>query len=308
MSGPVQAQGGGSAHHGKILVLGASGFVGRRLFRRLGAGQAVGTYCAHPFDDGIRFDSATMSLPEIVTDPSEIDFAVVLLGDTEPNSCFADPECSRRINVDGVIRVADQLAAWGIYQVFTSSEFVFDGAKGDYVEEDDANPILLYGHQKLEVERHLAARCDNGSILRVAKVFGDTPGDGTLFTGMIEAIRTQPAIKSAADQRFSPVFVDDVADAILACGRQRMQGLYHLAGPVGVSRMEALEIAVEEMRARFPVQVDLQPCSIRDFPLPEPRPLDVSMRPDKLLRETGLQFRHPRDICRGIVARLAEAG
>lgn len=285
----------------RILILGGSSFVGRHLFARLGADRAIATYNASAKPGMVRFDSTTMDLAELVS-PKTISHAVLLLGDTKPDSCFADPARSRALNVDSIARVIERLNQWGVPVIFTSSEFVFDGDKGDYVETDPAEPILLYGAQKLEVERIVERTCRDWVTLRLAKIYGEDPTDGTLFTGWLRELTRIKSMKCAYDQRFSPVHVDDVCDAIMAGVEGKLSGLYHCAGPEGLNRTELLELLLTAVRVHRPVDLEVTACSIRDFPLPEKRPLDVSMRPDKLVRDSGLILRHPEDVCRRLAA------
>lgn len=287
------------------LILGGSSFVGRHLYRRLGPDRALTTYNANPVADGIRFDSTSMALAEIVPDPDAVDRAILLLGDTRPDSCVADRERSRRVNVEGIKRVIDQLREWGIRPVFTSSELVFDGTKGEYVESDPPNPILLYGEQKLEIERYLEKTTDDFAVLRLAKVYGDVAGDGTLFDGLMKTARAGGSARIAADQRFSPVYVGDVCDAIMAAADGDLRGVYHVAGPEPLTRLECLRTVIEALERRGPIDLMIETCSIHDFGLPEKRPVDVSMKPDRLLAETGLRLRTARESCRILAESLS---
>jgi dTDP-4-dehydrorhamnose reductase len=286
----------------KVIVLGGSSFVGRYLSTALGTQRVVATYCKAPFPGGLRFDSVTMDLTDIVKVPSDFSHAVLLLGDTKPDSCVRDPIRSQAVNFDGIVRVLKRLQEWGIKPIFTSSEFVFDGTKGDYVETDEARPILLYGRQKLEVERYIERNFSDWVVLRLAKVYGLTMGDGTIFTDWLDAVDRQGEIMCAADQRFSPVFVGNVVASIIATIERRIQGLFHCAGPRGLSRVEMLEILLRELSSRGSRIPTIRQCSIRDFPLPEPRPLDVTMRNDQLAEATAIRFLDPGDACRHIVA------
>lgn len=286
----------------KILVFGGSSFVGRHLTRALNAGEFLATYSRTSVAGAVRFDALSMRVRDILPEPRAFSHAVLLLGDTQPDSCFADPTRSRALNVDAIRRLIDDLTQLGIAPVFTSSEFVFDGVKGNYIESDIARPVLLYGTQKLEIEGHLAGTVRDFAILRLAKVYGLDPGDRTLFTGWHASLGGQRTIRCAVDQRFSPVFVGDVVAAILAVARHRLRGTYHVAGPVDMSRLELLELMLTELRRHGPVAVNVEPCSIDDFGLPERRPRDVSMRPDKLIATTGIEPTHPAEACRRICA------
>ena len=289
------------------LILGGSSFVGRRLYQRLGAERAIATFNNNPFDGGVHFDSVSMDLADIVPDPAHIDHAILLLGDTQPDSCVADRERSHLANVVSIKHIIDRLKEWNIRPVFTSSEFIFDGEAGDYTESDEATPILLYGEQKLAVEKYIQDKTDDYAILRLAKIFGDDLDDGTLFSGLVAAAYSETAMRIASDQRFSPVHVDDVCDAILAACEGKLNGVYHVGGPQGLSRLECLHLAINAARRHAKIDVSIETCSIHDFDLPEKRPLDVSMKPDKLVAEMGTRLRTAEESC-AIIADAMFAG
>jgi len=290
-----------------ILVLGASSYVGRGLMRRLGPERALGSYHSSPLPGGFRFDATRDDLASRIDEPSRFSHAVLLLGETQPDRCVARPEASQALNVDAVCAVVDQLDAWDIVPVFTSTEFVFDGARGNYREDDPPAPVLLYGRQKLAVERDLQQRGRPHLILRLAKVYGDAPGDGTLFADWLEAIEHGRPIRCATDQAFSPVHVDDVAAAIALAIERRLTGLYHLSGNRRFRRIELLQTFLKAYERRSGrADLRLSTCSIHDFELPEPRPVDVSLVADKLVAATGMAFRDPAEACISLLERAAQ--
>ncbi len=274
----------------KLLILGASSSVGSHLYSRLGPERAIGTFNSKPVPGGRRFDSLSMRLNQVV-EKGEARHAAVLLADPQPDSCLKDPEKSRRLNVTAMMALLEQCWELGIVPIFASTEFVFDGAKGDYIESDRADPILLYGQQKKEIEDFLAASGRPYCCFRLAKVYGDRPGDGTLFTAWASQLAGGTRhFRCAVDQRFSPVFVGDVGETILRMADRDLRGVYHLSGNQAFSRIDLLRRTVAAFAARRPVEVEIEACSIDDFPLPEPRPKDVSMRADALARATGFRF------------------
>lgn len=284
----------------KILVFGASSYVGKHLIRKLGQDRAIGTYNRTPIDNGRHFDSLHMRVGDIFDGREQVSHAVILIGDTDPDSCVADPALSRAINVESTKTMIDDLLALGVKIIFTSTEFVFDGNRGMYNEKDKINPILLYGEQKAEIEIYLQTVAPDACILRLAKVYGLTPSDGTLFTGMFDLIRSTTTIRCAGDQIFSPVYVGDVVNAILAGIETPLSGLFHIAGPDTNSRLGFLHQVIEEEGPEGVMNLEVAECSIHDFDLPEPRPLNVSMNSDKLFSATGLNFLRSADACKRI--------
>ena len=284
------------------MILGGSGFIGRHLCQRLGSDLSVATYNLNPASGMIRFDSLTMDLNRLLDRMDGISHAVILLGDVEPNSCFRNVKRSYALNVESIKRIIDVLNERDIRCVFTSSHLVFDGKKGDYVEEDTPNPILLYGLQKVEIEEYIKKNCFEYTIFRVDKVYGSTPKDKTFFTNWVDALMGgQMIIKCAADQRFSPIWVQDVVTSIHSVIEKDLHGLYHLSGPNSLLRTELLEMLIAALKAQMEIKVKVIPCSIHDFDLPEKRPVDVSMKPDKLIKHTGVVLHNPELICRRII-------
>lgn len=284
----------------KIFILGGSSFIGRHLFVRLGCDKAIATYFRNPIENGVYFDSVAMDLPEIIKSPEEISCAIILLGDTDPETCAADVKRSQSLNVESIKSILDYLKKWHLRPIFASSEFVFDGIKGNYVETDPVNPILIYGKQKAEIEKYLQNNFDKFVILRLAKVYGSELGDGTIFSNWIEAIcRGQTNIQCANDQIFSPVYLQDVVEGFIRAAKdESLNGIFHLCGDRPYRRIHLLDILLGAVRKYRQLRLKVIPSSIHDFKLREKRPVNVSMIPDKFVRATGIKLIKAEQICK----------
>lgn len=281
----------------KLLILGGSSYIGRHLIKQLLPGKYTATYATHPFDGGHEFDCTSDRLSDKFNELENYRYAILLLGDTEPDSCVLHPQRSNSINVDGITRVIDDLVEIGVGIIFVSTEFVFDGKQGQYSESDLASPILLYGTQKRIIERYLEKYAKDFAVLRLAKVYGGECGDGTLFTNWLSRIELGTLDKCASDQRFSPIHVDDVVDALLKTVKSRLQGVFHVGGPEGHSRMECLMTLLEEVGRFKHVDLTPKPCLINDFEFPEVRPVDVSMKIDKFKSQVRFRPRGIKEFC-----------
>lgn len=288
------------------LVLGASSFVGRRLMEHSDPETVTGSYRSTAISNGFKFDATKQKLTDLVNTDHAFTHAILLLGDTQPDSCFADPAVSRQINVEGVKFVIGSLFQLGIKPIFTSTEFVFDGKAGNYTEADSAHPILLYGDQKLEIENFLQQSGEDFLIYRLAKVFGDKIDDSTLFSGWARQVfNATDRLKCARDQAFSPVFVEDVIQALAIGIRDNLSGLYHLSGGQRMTRLELLELLIAQIKKHRPVPLEIETCSIHDFDLPEKRPVDVSMKIDKLTSDSSFRPSDLEELCGRLVASWA---
>jgi dTDP-4-dehydrorhamnose reductase len=267
-------------------VVGGSSYIGRRLTAQLGR-RAVATFHRRPFAGGVKFDLETDRLPR----EEAYSHAVLLSGETNPDRCAANPEATRHINVTRMCALIDGLIARGMVPIFASTESVFDGAKGNYTEDDAPNPILEYGRQKIAVENHLRSSGAPHLTFRLARVYGDA-GDGTLVPGLVESVLKDGPLSCAADQISSPIHVSDVAEGILHAIARGLTGTYHLCGHEAVSRYDIAMMAVELLRRRgVRSAAAIKPVSIREFATQEARPLDVSMSPARLVAATGLEIR-----------------
>jgi dTDP-4-dehydrorhamnose reductase len=298
---------GNSKLTGATLVLGASSNIGQRLVSRLGRENVIATFNRTPVQNGLHFDARVMALSDLPIEPDQISNAVILLGDTILDSVASDQIRARALNVTALSKIIDQLNSWDIKPIFTSTEVVYDGTGTLYDEESPANPIVLYGQQKLEIERYIQANFSDYVIFRLARIYGDTPGDGTIFIDWAQKILQGEKIICANNQRFSPVYIEDVIDCLIAAIHGRLSGLYVLGGPVGLSRLECLEMLIEAFGSKLKHPVDLEICSILDFPAIEPRPLDTTVSSKLLETEIGIRFTEIKDVCERIVTQISNA-
>ncbi len=287
----------------KILILGASGFVGGHMWELLGPDRAIAATFSADGEGTVHFDALTMELRDVVSSFDEIGHVMIFYGETHPDRCAADSGWSEALNVESTKRVIDCLVEQGIPFTFTSSEFVFDGAHGKNTENSQTNPINLYGAQKLRIEKYLEETGGDWTVMRLGKVFAADGANAKLFTGWIEEIEKGETIRVANDQVFSPILVNDVVAGCLRAAEMGIRGLYHLCGSRPYGRDQLLEMLVEEMRKYNPIVVVVEKCSIDDFGLPEPRPKDCSMLPDKLVSAIGLEITQIEEICRNTVRR-----
>jgi len=286
----------------KILALGGSSYVGKHLVASLPPEHVLFTYNRSPIEGGVQFDAASMNLSDIVIRPDEFSHAVILLGETIPASCLKDPKKSDEVNVKGIERLLDQLKEWSIKPIFTSSEYVYDGEQGNSSETDEAKPILLYGKQKLEVERYLENSGVDSVVLRLAKIVGSECGDGSLFSNWLEAFDKTNSLMCARDQTFSPVYVKDVVQSILKAIQSDLRGTYNISCSVAYTRLSLLELLVKQIKEVNPnFTLDIETCNINDFDLSERSPIDVSMDSSKFSSDAQFQFTSMDVVCKRLV-------
>ncbi len=286
----------------KILILGGSSLVGRNIISALGPRRIVATYCRREIDTGVFFDARSMSLPEIVKPADEFSHALILLGDTKPDSCISDPVRSRALNVDALKNILQYLRDQKIVPVFFSTEAVFDGKTGNYQENDQPSPLMLYAQQKLEIESHIQASFSRYLIIRLALVLGDHPSDGSLLSGWFSKIIRSEPLPCASDYICSPIYAGDVATAIGRLIDLDASGLFHVGGPEAFSRFAIGRMLADAVAEQLGLSAELVPCSMADFDLREDRPGNISLCSKKLQQATGIVPTTLRQVCQQLVA------
>jgi dTDP-4-dehydrorhamnose reductase len=276
----------------KVLILGASSFVGKNLLQDFNKSNACFTFNNNYIENGLKFNIVEDNISNLDIDFNKISHAVILVGDTEPDSCYADIPRSNELNINATIRLIDFLNKNNIKIIFCSTEFVFDGHQGMYTELDLPNPILEYGRQKHAVEIYLN-NIPNSTILRLAKVYGSKSNDCTLFSDWKRKIENDIPIECANDQYFSPVLVDDIVKIIKLSIEKQIFGLFNISCGRKYSRIDLLHTLLKYKFKNHNLKIIER--SIDDFELPESRPKDVSMNSDKARIAFNINFTTPED-------------
>ncbi|MEY4703840.1 MAG: hypothetical protein RL042_23 [Nitrospirota bacterium] len=190
--------------------------------------------------------------------------------------CQHDPTRARRINVEATALLAELSA--DIPFLFFSSDQVFDGSKGWYVETDPVNPLNVYGETKAEAERFVLQN-PRHSVIRVGLNAGTSPtGDRSFVEDMRNSVRDGKSLTLFTDEFRCPLPAGMTARAIWELIHQDRPGLYHLGGAERLSRWEIGQALIPWYRE---LAGQIRPGSVKSYD-GAPRPPDLSMCCDKL--------------------------
>ena len=284
------------------LILGGSGFLGPALEAALGSHCTVSTHHRHPVERSVCFDVRETDLAALIaTLPNRPVSAVICLGITAIDECARDPAGTALVNVQGIGRVIDVLQQHAIVPMFISSDGVFDGSHADWREQDEPCPIMEYGRHKLQVERHLLSSAGPWCVVRLPKLLDARGHPRCMLSGWLQALDQGRDILCATDQFFTPLDVRDAAQGIAALLQVRAQGIYHLGGPLRLSRRELLAEMVDEYGRDGASRSRIIDCHLRDIPVLEPRPLDTSLSSARFEAQIGLPIRSAASVAREAV-------
>ena len=177
---------------------------------------------------------------------------------TRVDDAESDPVGARRVNVEGTRNVV----GLGAPVVYYSSDYVFDGRKGEpYLESDATNPLGVYGRTKLEGEREVR----DGWIVRSSWLFGPT-GHNFVRT-MLRLGAERDEVSVVGDQRGSPTYVGHLAEATRNL-LERPFGVYHVAAEGDCTWADFAEAIFEEAG----LDCRLRRITTAEFGAPAPRP------------------------------------
>lgn len=146
---------------------------------------------------------------------------------TNVDGCESAPEQCFSVNALGVKNIALACQDRAVKIIHFSTDYVFDGKKGQpYREEDPCHPLNTYGLSKYEGERFLQAYAENYLIIRTSWLYGRC---GRNFVSTIlEKARSAEALYVVNDQVGSPTSATDIADAVERLARMPVRGIVHI--------------------------------------------------------------------------------
>ena len=157
--------------------------------------------------------------------------------------------------------------------IFFSTDLVFDGSKGNYVEQDSPRPLSVYAQTKASAE-DLARRHPQHIIVRISLTGGHSPrGNRGFNEEMKNAWRAGKTLNLFTDEFRCPASADVIARAVWELVSQGARGTFHLCGAERLSRFEIGQILANKHPHLTP-KINAASRSTYQGP---PRPPDTSM-------------------------------
>lgn len=259
----------------RALILGATGLLGNTLYRRWRSRpgwEVTGTSHLMPLPGFRPLDLLDAAAVRTLIRKLSPEAVITPASNPHVDYCEEHPEETRRLNVEATLAAARSAAEAGARFVFYSSDYVFDGKKRSYREEDEPSPLNVYGRQKLEVERGIAELKGAHLVLRVSGLFGWEMRGKNYVLQVLRRLRSSERVRAALDQVYSPTYVESLAAATAGLLEKGQSGLFHAAGEDAVSRSEFASLVAEAFS--FPGGA-VEPAAAKDLVKPggTPRPL-----------------------------------
>ncbi len=228
----------------KLLVTGGSGLMGSKVAELgLQKGHEVFSGYAHHLPThgvAVKMNLMNDSSVDEAVKAVRPDVIIHTAALTDVDLCETDKNLACRMNAQATKTLAESARKVGAFTVYTSTDYVFDGSRGMYKEEDATAPVNYYGYSKLLGEPY----CD--AVARTCVIYGSRPANGKVNFALwiLERLRRGEAVKVVTDQYITPTLNTNLALMVLELAKHRLKGLYHLAGATRISRYDfAVELA-----------------------------------------------------------------
>jgi dTDP-4-dehydrorhamnose reductase len=238
----------------KILVTGASGLLGRELCY-VAEKEGHKVYSAYhkvkpEFGEAIELDITNRESVRRAMLATMPDCMVHLAALTDVDRCEIEKDEARKLNAYSTELIAKEAKALSTFLIYVSTDYVFDGEKGLYREEDNPQPINYYGTTKLMGEQAVRDFAAEWCIARTSTPFGRHPSRISFPKFIIEKLSKGQGIQVVEDQYTSPTSTSNLALMLLEIAARRIKGYMHVSGATRISRLEFALLVAERMNLR----------------------------------------------------------
>jgi dTDP-4-dehydrorhamnose reductase len=252
----------------KIAVIGANGQLGHDVVRAF-ANQ--GDEVSSLTHEDIELSSLQSVAACLRANQAEVVVNTAAMHHVE--SCEQQPGRAHEVNVVGARNLASATRDLGSVLLHISTDYVFDGTKGEpYIESDEARPLNVYGRTKLEGEQFVQDINPKHFVLRTAALYGNHPcrakGGQNFVDLMLRLARERGRVRVVDTEFTSPTATADLAHQIVVLSRSDAYGLYHATAEGSCS----WHVFAREIFRVADVSVTLEVASPNEFPAKVPRP------------------------------------
>jgi dTDP-4-dehydrorhamnose reductase len=275
----------------KILITGGSGQLGSEVCR-LSSYDTYGTYLKdYESIGGTKFTQLDITDRKgflNVVRKIKPDWIVHCAAMTNVDLCEDERDNAWQINVNGTKNAVEASKLVESNLIYISTDYVFDGKKGFYKENDMPNPLSHYAKTKLAGEKLLVKNLDRYIIVRSSVIYSKRKGN---FVSWILNSLKNGKVRIVADQTNSPTLNTELSEAILKLIDVDANGVYHAASDERISRYD---FAKKIARVFNLDESAIIPIKTEQLNQKAIRPMDSSLDTSKIKR-LGIKFSNVSD-------------
>lgn len=226
----------------KILLTGSNGLLGQKIIDQLLLRKDITLIATakgenrHPEKGKFIYESVDLNDDERwleVFEQYRPDALIHGGAMTQVDICEDERDACDKVNVEAVRTLAMLCKYFGTHLIHVSTDFIFDGKKGYYNEDDLPAPVNYYGLSKWKAEQAVFAAGAKSAILRTILLYGVTYGlsRSNIVLWVKQSLEQGKKITVVNDQSRCPTLAQDLAWACIQTALLGATGIYHICGP-----------------------------------------------------------------------------
>lgn len=273
----------------RLVITGGSGFLGSRL-AEISAGvgwQVCATFCGNCLQTAEGIEAVRLDLRDReATRRMVVDLKPLAVVHTAYRQDDREVTLGGTLNLLAACRELENPP----YLLYTSTDLVFDGRRGNYTEADRPEPLMAYGRDKLDTENAVLGSELSASVVRTSLMY-DFSRVPLHLRFAVEAVERGGECRLFVDEFRSPVFIDDLARGLLAVIGLRYEGVLHVAG---ADRIDRYGFGIRLLKALgYPTRRVLPGTAAASGLV---RPADCSLDSSAAKKLLGMRFRGMREL------------
>nr|WP_302169230.1 dTDP-4-dehydrorhamnose reductase [uncultured Romboutsia sp.] len=206
-----------------------------------------------------------------------------------------------KINATATKHIAKCAKILDIPMIYISTDYVFDGTKdGKYTENDETNPINIYGESKLAGEKYVQEILDKYYIVRTSWVF-NINGKNFIET-MLRLSKANNQLSIVNDQIGSPTYTKDLSRLLVDMLETSKYGLYHATNEGYCSWYEFADTIFKLAN----INIDIKAINSNEYASRAKRPLNSKLSKDKLIEYGFKPLPHWEDALKDYLIRRGD--
>lgn len=200
------------------------------------------------------------------------------------DACENDPELAHQVNAELPGQIAEACLKHSVHMIHISTDAVFDGSRGDYIEEDDTNPLSVYAKTKLAGEHAVLSANPEALIARVNFYGWSKTGNRSPAENFVNKLAQGREMMGFTDILFCPMNILDLSALLVEVSSLDLHGIYHMVGPEAMSKCEFGRRIAE----KFGFDASLiKPVSVNESGLKAARSPNLTLSTEKLRNALG---------------------
>ena len=280
-----------------IWIIGNKGMLGKELsllFDSRSAEYNAAVTCRFSYiGTDSEIDITNINLLQDFAVGKGIEWIINCAAYTDVDEAEENKELCHEINVTGSENIAKIAKKLNAKLIYISTDYVFDGMKSStYNEQDETNPLSVYGKTKLEGEIKILRNNENSIVLRTAWLYGQH-GKNFVLT-MLNILKTKKEIGVVSDQWGAPTWTKDLAEVIFRIIKDNVSA-YGIFNASGEGKTNWFEFAKEIQKIAYQKQIlndriKINPLKTEEYPTKALRPRNGILDKSDLKNRVGFVF------------------